>query len=176
MEDKIEKIKAETDFFAKAKLIQDLIEKENLRIVDIARKLEINSSYVCHLLRLNRLPAMIVDGYYANMITISHLFIVSRIKDEKKLKEIYERILSDSLTVGQTDELVREVLYQTKTTGNRITGDELANYVDKLKSSYKDLQTKVIQTRIKGKIILEIKGSLQDSSEILKKILEKLTK
>jgi len=95
----IEQIKKEEDIFTKAKLIKFLRKKKDIPLKDIARKLQLTSSYVCHILRLNNLPEIIVDGYYSKQITISHLFILSRVKDKNKLISIYEKVLTDSLTV-----------------------------------------------------------------------------
>ena len=64
----VEQIKNETDIFNKAKLIEFIIKQKKERIVDLAKKLSMKPSYICHILRLNRLPDLVIDGYYARNI------------------------------------------------------------------------------------------------------------
>lgn len=178
MNDEIEKliiqIKQETDIFAKAKLVNFLVREKDTRIIDIAKLLGKTSSYICHLLRLAILPDIIVDGYYSELISISHLFIISRIKDQKKLLEVYEELLKGNFTVQETDELVREVLYGTKNSGTHLKKDEILNAIENIKKNNKNISVKIIQTRIKGKLILEIKGNLEITSVTLRELLNKL--
>ena len=171
----IDEINRTDDFFAKAKLLQHLTQVKNIRIVDLSKKLRIKPSYICHILRLNRIPDIIVDGYYGKQISISHLFIISRLKDSSQIMQVYERILADNLTVIQTEEAVREKLHQIKTTGSRLTADEATNYIDTIKSKYKNASGKIIQTRIKSKLVIEVKGGLAETSGTIKRILERLT-
>lgn len=165
-------IKGETDIFTKAKLISHLNKGKQVRIIEIARKLGIKPSYVCHILRLTRLPEIIIDGYYSKLISLSHLFVISRLKDEKKLLPVYEQILSKNLTVQETEEIVREILYQIKTKGTRLTKEEIAQFINRLKGQ--NINAKVIQTRIKGKIIFEVKGSLEQTTVFIRKIIKKI--
>ena len=79
MDETIEKIKKETDVFSKAKLIRYLIREKNVKVIDLAKKLSLTPSYICHLNRLNSLSEIIVDGYYSHLISTSHLFLLSRI-------------------------------------------------------------------------------------------------
>lgn len=171
----IEQINMEADIFAKAKLIKVLVYEKKVRIVDVSKSLGKTSSYICHLLRLSILPDMIIDGYYSELISISHLFIISRIKDQKKLLEVYEQLLKGNFTVQQTEELVREVLYGIQKSGKRLEKEELMTLINKIKEKDIDIGIKAIQTRIKGKIILEAKGNLETSSKALKMLLTKLS-
>ena len=162
----------ETDIFNKAKNFKQLIEEKGMRVSELAKKYSIQPSYVCHILRLNRIPEMVIDGYYSKQISISHLFIISRIKDRDKLVLAYENILKKNLTIGQTEELVREIIYQIRTEGKRLKKEEAVQFINKLKE--KGTEVRIIQTRIKTKLILEIKGSLKETTEKLKNIISRL--
>ena len=70
---------------------------------------------------------MIVDGYYSKLISISHLFMISRLKTKEDMMKIYEKVLSQNLTVLQTEAEVRDILYQIKTTGLVLDKNELKN-------------------------------------------------
>ncbi len=170
----LKQIKESDDIFQKSRLLEYLIREKNLRVIDLANKIGYKSSYICHLLRLKKIPEVIVDGYYSKSISSSHLYILSRLNDKKQMIDLYEKILGEDYTVGQTESAVRNYLYQVKSIGKYINKENTEKLTQKIKEKYSELDIKIIQTRIKGKIILEIKGDLEKSSKILKQILEKL--
>ncbi|MBI4009468.1 hypothetical protein HY357_04490 [Candidatus Roizmanbacteria bacterium] len=170
----IKSIKDEADILQKVKRLDNVIKESDITIKEVADKLGVKSSYVCHLLRINRLPEAVIDGYYSDTISLSHLFIISRIKDRAKMLEVYEKVLAESLTVKGTEELVRDVLYGIKSRGDYITSEEKNSFIQKLRSIKKNLYLKIIQTRIKSKIELEIKGDLEQTSKILRSLLKNL--
>lgn len=166
----IDKIKSESNPFSQAKLIKFLIHEKGLRLKDISLKLEKKEAYVCHLLRLLKLPEIVIDGYYSSLLSLSHLFIISRLHATELMAEVYEMVLAKSLTVSQTEEVVREKLYGIKTDGDYLT----SGVVDSLRPDNFIGEIRVLQSRIKSKIIIEIKGSLKDTAPRIKKILGKL--
>ncbi|KKQ24176.1 MAG: ParB-like protein partition protein [Candidatus Roizmanbacteria bacterium GW2011_GWC2_37_13] len=170
MDETIEKIKNETDVFAKAKLIRYLLREKNFKVIDLAKKLDLTSSYICHLNRLNSLSEIIVDGYYSKLVNISHLFLLSRIKDKKKLIEIYEKVLTDNLTIRQTEELIREVLYEIKTKGSYLKVKDKRELIENFEKKYPDLEVNISQTRMRAKIIFEIKGNLEKTTKFVKEL------
>lgn len=170
----IEQIKSEPNIFNKAKLLQFLNVDKQIRINQLARALSVHPSYVCHLLRLLRLPELIIDGYYGKAISMGHLFILSRLKDQESMIKLYEQILAQNLTVLQVEGRVREILYGVKTTGDRLseeTKKKLINRVEKIDPSIK---VTMVQTRIRATVEVSIKGSLSKTSEILKKIADSI--
>jgi ParB family transcriptional regulator, chromosome partitioning protein len=171
----IKQIQQERDIFQKARLIDYLKNEGKLRIVDLSVKLKLKPSYICHLMRLKKIPDIIVDGYYSKSITSSHIYLISRLNDKQQMIELYEKILGENYSVIQTEEAVREYLYQIKSTGRYLSKDNIERLTKKIRERYSDLELKIIQTRIKGKIIMEVKGNLEKSSNELKKILIKLS-
>ncbi|OGK14714.1 hypothetical protein A3C98_03475 [Candidatus Roizmanbacteria bacterium RIFCSPHIGHO2_02_FULL_37_15] len=173
-EDKlIESIKNEKDIMNKVRLLTQLTKTREVKVKDIAQKLGVKSSYVCHLLRLNRLPEAIIDGYYSGNITLSHLFVISRLKDANQMIGAYEKVLADSLTVKSTEEVVRDILYGIKTEGDYISPQEKENFIQQITSLKKNLNLKIIQTRIKSKIILEIRGNLEKTSKEVRDLMKR---
>lgn len=166
----IEEIKSEPDFFKKAKLIIFLKKEKQIPIGQISRSINLKPSYISHILRLNRLPELVLDGYYANLISVSHLFIISRLKDEKDMIALYEKILGDNLTTLETDEQVRNTLYKVKDEGFHIPHQEIDDFIEFMKNQF-EIDVKIVQTRIKGKINFEVKGNLSKSSSFLRKII-----
>jgi len=170
----IEQIQNERDYFTKAKLLQYIIYDKQLRIIDLSKRLKIKPSYICHLLRLNKLSPMIVDGYYSKLISISHLFMISRLKTKDDMMKVYEKVLSQNLTVLQTEAEVREILYQIKTTGISIDKKEQKKIESIISHDNKNIKVCLIQTRVKAKIIVEIKGNLQETTEFLRSFASRI--
>jgi len=166
----IEQFKKETDIFLKAKLLIFLKKEKNWRVIDLARKLNMKSSYICHLIRLNKLPEIVVDGYYNKIISKSHLFVLSRLNSEEDIIKVYELILEKNLNILQTEDVVRQILYKTKNEGQYLSSDERSQLIKKIELLGENVKVKIIQTRIKSKLIIEIKGSLKKTTSILKKI------
>lgn len=171
-EKKLEQIGKESDIFLKSKLLSQLIHDEDILIKDIASRLKKKSSYICHLLRLRRIPDILIDGYYSSQISLSHLFVLSRVKDKQKMIDMYEKILAEDLSVFKTEELVREFLYGIRTEGERILQDEKENFTAILTSKFKKLTVSLVQTQIKGKLTLEIKGNLSETTKGLRGLMK----
>jgi len=173
MEETIEKIKQTDDFIYKARLLLKLKKEEQLMTKDLAEKAGLKPSYLCHILRLNRLPDIVIDGYYSKTISLSHLFIISRIKDKQQIIDTYEKILQKSLTISETEELVREIMHGIKTTGKYLSVKRIEEFIQKIKTIDDEIKVKVLQSRLKNKILIEINGDLSYTSSVLKKIIER---
>lgn len=174
MDEYLEKFSSSEDIFDKARIVDFLIKEKNFRVKDIALKLGVSSSYICHLQRILKLPDTIIDGYYSNVITISHLFILSRINDNQKIIKIYEKILADNLTIQQTENLIREELYGLSDKGDRLKKEELVDLVSKFNKKFPEVMINIVQTRRYGKIFINIKGNLEKTSKLIKKIISEV--
>ena len=170
----IQTFKEDKDFISKAKILKRLNKEEKISIKKLSELTSVKPSYICHILRLNRLPEIVIDGYYGDNISLSHLFIISRLSSEDEIAAAYEKILSDSLTVLQTEEMVREKLHSIKTVGSYLTTNEKDNLIGKITSNQDKIKVKITQTRIKSKLIIEIKGSLDETNKEIKKLLKKI--
>jgi len=170
----INKIKEEKDIFSKAKYISHLLKGQSIKLIDLSKKLGIKPAYICHLNRLNKLPDLIIDSYYSKTLGISQLFLISRVGDRQKMIALYEEILKNNYTIRQTEERIREYLYDIKTKGHYIKPKEKEELINKFKEKYPDTKLVITQTRIKGKIIIETKGDLQKTSKVIKEIINKL--
>lgn len=171
----VNQIKAEKDIFQKYRLIEYLMKEKNLRVTDVSKKIGYKPSYICHLIRLKKVPDVVVDGYYSKSISSSHIYVLSRLNDVKQMIELYEKILSENFTVRQTEMAVREYIYQVKSIGKYINKENVMKLTKKIKEKYPEANVQVIQTRIKGRVIIEIKGNLEVSSKAIKHLLEKLS-
>ncbi|MFZ2026497.1 MAG: hypothetical protein WAV30_04385 [Microgenomates group bacterium] len=166
----IDQIKNTTDYFAKAKLITFLVRQKKMKVKDLASALSIKPSYLCHIMRLSKLSEIIMDGYYSELISMSHLFVISLLHSEEDIMEVYEMVLRDSLTVLQTEELVRTKLHGVSSEGEYIQDVVLDRVRSKLKDTFK-ADAKIVQTRIKTKVIIEWKGSRGDRKKDVERFL-----
>lgn len=169
----INKIKNETDVFSKARLIGYLLKERDVKVIDLSKKLGINSSYVCHLNRLNKLPDIIIDAYYSKLISVSHLFLLSRISDFKKMVSIYEEILAKNLSIQDTENVMREYLYGVKNRGSYVKDKEKLQ--KKLEDKYTDTRATITQTRVYGKLTLQFKGNLEKTTRLIREAVNKLS-
>ncbi|MBI2051266.1 hypothetical protein HYT33_00735 [Candidatus Roizmanbacteria bacterium] len=166
----IEKIKAEPDFFKKAKLIESIKKDKRITLQEVASKIGLKPSYVSHILRLLKLPNLILDGYYSQLIPLSHLFIIARLNDQKQMIEIYEKVLSEDLTTIKTEELVREALFKIKDEGTHISKEEISEFIRNAEKE--GMTVRIVQTRVRGKLVFEIDGNLARTSTELRRVME----
>lgn len=159
--DYVEQIKREPDYFGKTKLVNFLIHQKHIKVKDLALALGMKPSYLCHIMRLNKLSEIIMDGYYSKLITMSHLFVLSLLKSQEDIMNVYEIVLRDGLTVLHTEELVREKLHGVTSGGEYVDKTTIQNAKLRLKDRF-GAETKVVQTRIKTKLVIEWKGSREE--------------
>jgi len=172
----IEKIltqtKNEADKFDQAKLLLFLKKEKAIPVKELSKKLGYKQAYICNIMRLNRLPEIVKDGYYSHVITLSHLLIISRLKAKEQMVKAYEEVLSRSLTVQQTEILVRNYLYSIKTEGSYIEKKDLTDIMAELKKIDPDINIFLTQSRIRSRLILELRGSLKNTSVTVKSWLQ----
>lgn len=159
--DYIEQIKREQDYFGKSKLVNFLIHQKHIKVKDLAAALGLKPSYLCHVMRLNKLSEIIMDGYYSKLISLSHLFVISLLKSQEDIISIYEVVLRDGLTVLKTEELVREKLHGVRSGGSYMDKSTVSSLESTVNGRF-NAEAKVTQTRLKTKLLIEWKGSRGD--------------
>ncbi len=170
----IRRIQQEDDVFIKATLLRILTGEYGVSIKSIAQQLKLSPSYVCNVLRILKLPDLVRDGYYSGLVSPTHLFIISRLHKEKDVIEVYEEILQQNLTTNVLEEKVRERLYNIESDGEHISERVKNSLVDSLHTIDPALKVKVIQSRIRAKVVIELSGGLKHSTLVLEKIAHKL--
>lgn len=176
LDDLIRKLQEQTDAVERAKIIRHLHEDKELSLKEISTYLKKHSTYVSHYLRILDLPEIVLDGYYAKQISSAHLFILSRLKEKADILKAYESILAKNLTSAQTEELIREIKYSVATTQDQLSTAQIASITRLISKAFPGVELKIIQTRVKGKIVLELKGETKKTSEFIKDIADMLTK
>lgn len=157
----------------------ELIEKAilaGIRVVQIARELDMSSSYVSHLRRLKKLPALIINGYYDKTISLSHLFILSRLGTVEEMTRVYEDILTNNLSASQTERRVFELLSGKKVSGKKLPKVWFDEFERKIRAISPMLSVTTIQTRRKGQITITFNGSFEQTSLIYERIKIQINK
>lgn len=163
--------KFEIDHFKKAKILHILSKDKRINFSEIGKNINLSPSYISHILRLLKLPDLIVDGYYSKLVAVTHLYIISRLPTQKDMIEVYETVLTKNLTTLETDEIVRQKLFGIKSEGQYMTNEEKNQLADKI-TNLTDGGVKIIQSRINSKLSLTIKGSLKETTEKLRKLFK----
>jgi len=170
-----ENLLQEKDTIAKAQLISILHTDREISLKEIASKLKTHPSYISHYLRIIQLPSIVLDGYYAKHISSAHLFILSRLKNEETIIRAYKEILAKNLNTSQAEELIRELKFTITTTNKMLGKVRMEEIIKDIKDQFPGVEVKLVQSRIKGKLVLEFKGDTEETSAFLKKAGERLS-
>ena len=165
---RINAIKLHTDPMTQAQLVVEVLRDHPIRNTDLAEHLSFQPSYLSHLIRVTKLPEMVIDGYWNKQLTFTHLILISRLKKPEDIVALYEEILKKNLNVSATERRIREILYLVDSSGKYIQKDRLNTIKSRIESSLGyDANVSIIQTRIKTKITIEIPGNLVKTSEFI---------
>ncbi len=172
LEETIAYVRRQEDPFQKARSIESLVRAKRISVKELGLAIGMKPSYLCHIMRLTKLPPMVVDGFFSSTVSLSHLFVISRLKTRSDMAEVYERVLTEGLTVALTDEAVREKLYKIKNDGEYLSRPER----DRLERVFdgKNIRVKVMQSKIKGKVVFEVRGNLKTTSSTLRRLMNLL--
>lgn len=165
---------SEQDIFRKAELFYNLKTAHRVRVKDLAKSAGMKASYLCHILRLIKLPEIVRDGYYNKTVSLSHLFIIARLHKTEDMIEVYEQVLAESLTATQTEELIRAKLYKVSSGGEYLEHEYESALQQSLRTVSDSVSVKIVQTRVRGKLLIELKGGLSETTPGLKTLVQKL--
>ncbi len=175
VEEVLRTIHEQSDPIVQAELIDNAV-NAGIRVVQIANELDMSSSYVSHLRRLKKLPPLIINGYYDKTISLSHLFILSRLTTHEEMTFVYEEILTQNLSASQSERRVFELNSGKKIVGKKLSKDQLTRLEKIIESIDPLISVGTIQTRRKGEIVISFNGSLEKTSEVFEKIKNQLEK
>jgi len=164
----LQELKNETEPIKQSALIAQL-KRQGVATKALAQAMNVSPTHVCHLFRLNKLPEMVIDGYYSRLLSISHLIFISRLPTDAAMQSAYEQVVSQNLSALATERLVRQIQYGVKTIGQRFDLDHIKGLEDVLASA--GVALTVRQTRIASKIILEKRGSFADTTDWIREVI-----
>ncbi len=152
---------------------QRLIEECRLTQETLSERVGKKRSTVANYLRLLKLPAEIQLGIREGKISMGHARTLIGIDDPEKQINLYYQIISDELSVRQTEDLVRKMMNRElrKASGKEKKKEEMAEAFRTLQENLSGFFKTEVQLRVnekgKGKIVIPFA-----SPEELEKIME----
>lgn len=172
----------------RARAFQRLIDEFSLSTSEISRRIGKSQSYVSNSLRLLIMPDAIKDGLLSGLITEGHARAMAAIGDNRLMVEAYKIVLRESGSVRRAEDLARRMKKEQgivgKTKVNRIVSESIDKIRDDIEAALialddgnkKRTKVKLSRSRVETRLIILIKGSLEDTEKRLQHILKGITK
>ncbi|MCX8009204.1 MAG: ParB/RepB/Spo0J family partition protein, partial [Patescibacteria group bacterium] len=161
----------------RAQAFQRLIEEFGLPTVEISKRIGKSESYVSNTIRLLVLPDAIKDGLASGAISEGHARAIAGLGDVKLMVDAYKIILAENVSVRGAEDLARKLKqkYGKKPFHRveRIHSDELEAMAKDMAKAVNGL-VKITQSKVEARVVLVIRGNLETTSKILRKVREKL--
>lgn len=164
---RIDAYKAEKSPLKQAKMVAEIRETSEITNRQLAELLGVKPSHLSQLIRVLKLPEILVDGFLSKQISFTHLVIISRLKTHDEQVSLYEEILSHTMSIAQTEQRVRELLHQVNSDGEYVSPEDMKQFADRISKSLGGARVQVVQTRIKCKIVIEQTGNLEKTTRFL---------
>ncbi len=163
----------------RAQAFQRLVEEFGLTVTEMAKRIGKSESYVSNTMRLLGLPDAIKDGLVSGAISEGHARAIAGLTDVKLMVEAYKTILSENASVRRAEDLARRLKAQTGANANttkveRIHSDELDGMAKDMAQAVNGL-VKITQSKVEARVVFVIRGNLETTSVILKKMRQKLS-
>jgi len=153
---------------------QRLIDEIQLTQEQLSDRIGKNRSTVANYLRLLKLDPIIQTGMRDGFLSMGHGRALINIDDTQQQLDIYEKILQKSLSVRETEQLVRELNGKGKTSANTTTKISVPKtYKKGIKEFSEYLGTKVdVKVTKKGSGKLTIPFSSEEDFERIKNLIK----
>jgi ParB family chromosome partitioning protein len=163
----------------RAQAYKRLLEEFNLATSEIAIRVSKSASYISNTLRLLLLPDAIKDGLFSGIVTEGHARALLQLNDIKLMIDGYKQILRLSMSVRQTEEMVRR-MQNTDNKGPKTRIEKiLSPRIDEMERSLSKIihgRVRISQSQVEAKIALNFRGDLSVTNEKLDKIYEMIKK
>ncbi|APG59106.1 ParB/RepB/Spo0J family partition protein [Christiangramia salexigens] len=152
---------------------QRLIDEIQLTQEQLSDRIGKNRSTIANYLRLLKLDPIVQTGMRDGFLSMGHGRALINIDDTQKQLEIYEKIIQKSLSVRETEQLVRELNSDSKpASGSKKKPAIPVSYKKGIKEFSEYLNTKVeVKVTKKGSGKLSIPFSSEEDFERLKKLI-----
>lgn len=174
----------------RAKGFQRLIEEFGLTNADIAQRVGKSTAYVSNTLRLLRLPDALKDGLLSGLITEGHARALSAIEDTALMVEAYKIVLRESGSVRRAEDLARRMKSKAGEPAREHTPPQQPIIIDEkidqmqadiqkalqsLNKTTKKTNLRLIRSRRETRLLIVMKGGIEDTDERLQFIHKALT-
>jgi len=166
----------------RAQAYKRLIDEFGLGTNEVARRVGKSAPTVSNTIRLLSLPDAIKDALVAGVITEGHVRPLISLGDPKLMLDLFKKILRESSTVRQTEDMARQAKGENERMEPRASkSDKL--WIPELDEMSKSLAAKLVvnrvsisQSRIRAKIDIYITGDVDETGPKVKEIYELLVK
>jgi ParB family chromosome partitioning protein len=154
---------------------QRMIDEINLTQEEMAKRVGKSRSSITNFLRLLKLDPIVQTGMRDGFLSMGHGRALINIDDSKKQIGIYEKILSDKLSVRQTEQLVKEIKEGKPNKAKPKTKLDTPVYISKAKKDFNEFfgNSVTIKTTGKGKGKIEIPFYSEEDFNRIKSLLKK---
>jgi len=165
----------------RARAFQRLKAEFGLSWSEIARRIAKSAAYVVNSVNLLKLPDALKDGLLSGLITEGHARALGGIEDTRLTIEAYKTVLKEKASVRRAEEISRLIKESTRTGDQEkefvLKKEELRKLIDKIKDAFSpySIEIEIIHTRVRGRILLELRGNIKTTKKFLQKISKKLT-
>ncbi len=163
----------------RAQAYKRLIDDFGISVTEVAKRVGKSLPYISNTIRLLTLPDAIKDALAAGVITEGHVRPLISIGDHKLMLAAFKKILIEGISVRGAEEVARQIKSEEQKREPQKKKDKI--YIPEQEEMAKELVTRggyskvqFDQSRIRGRIIIEIKGSETETGPKLKEIYEKL--
>ncbi|MEK9147057.1 MAG: ParB/RepB/Spo0J family partition protein [Patescibacteria group bacterium] len=164
----------------RAQAFKRLIDEFGLSTGEIATKIGKSAPYVSNTFRLLSLPDALKDALASGATTEGHARALASLEDPHLIVEAYKIILTKNLSVRGAEELTRKMKARENIPPKqqqpqlRLQNEELERYeqelTDRLTGDGVRIAVKISQSRVESKLHLVAKGSVQNSSAVIKRV------
>jgi len=160
-----------------------LMKEFKLSNKEIAERIGKSPPFVSNSLRLLNLPDALKDGLISNLITEGHARALAGIEDPRLMVEAYKMVLRETGSVRRAEEIARRVRKRagqpnrSKSNAPHIISDdtdEIREDIHQFLGGDIKTKVKVTRSRVESRIVIIIKGNLEETEKKLQKIHERL--
>ncbi len=159
-----------------------LIDEFGLGTTEVAKRVGKSVPAVSNTIRLLSLPDAIKDALVAGVITEGHVRPLLTLGDPKLMLDVFKTILRENATVRQAEDMARKVKGETVLKEKEPAHNKEALYVpeqDQMAAGIKERlmvdKVEIRQSRSKAKVLIEVKGSPDETTAKIQKIHKALT-
>lgn len=160
-----------------------LMEEFGLTNKDISQRIGKSPAFISNSLKLLTLPDALKDGLLSNLITEGHARALASIEDPKLMVEAYKMVLRESGSVRRAEDVARRM---KKKAGQVAKGssepphvisdetDEIRDNIHHALGGDNKTIVKLTRSRAESRLLIVLKGNLEETEEKIQKIRQKL--
>ena len=160
-----------------------LMEEFGLTNKDISQRIGKSPAFISNSLKLLTLPDALKDGLLSNLITEGHARALASIEDTKLMVEAYKMVLRESGSVRRAEDVARRM---KKKAGQIVKGssqpphvisdetDEIRDNIHRSLGGDSKTIVKLTRSRAESRLLIVLKGNLEETEEKIQKIRQKL--